>query len=400
MTDLHPVPDSRRLKVLAACAFLASLAAQAQEQRPPYRIGVSQAVTRDSNVFRTAGAEVSSTVSSTGLVAGLNQHFGRQRVYVDTDAQINRYSGAETLNNKSYAVTTGLDWETIETLSGNLRYSRRNSLADLGITGGTPVISDQITDHFIANARYGLPSKFSFDLGYEYRKLHYDNAALANRNYSQDVVSASMRWGLGGQLTLGFGGRATNGSTPQYSNVPPYEDELTRRDIDLFATWSASGFSNLSARLSRTREKHTIASNTASSETTGSVSWTYLMTGRLTLVTSVTRDTGTETMFIAGTPSSTDPLTVDNSRISTSYNLDSRYSLTGKTSLSGLVRHRRGTLADSTREAVNSYQLGWHYTATRVLSFNCTVARENRSVAGNRAYDSTLTGCSGELIFQ
>lgn len=400
MTHSRPVPESRHLKVLAACTLLATLGVQAQEQRPPYRIGVSQSVSRDSNVFRTLDNEVSSTISSTGVVAGVNQNFGRQRVYADADAQINRYSGAETLNNKSYALTTGLDWETIETLSGTLRYSKRNSLTDLGTTGGAPVVSDQITDHFVANARYGLPSKVSFDVGYEYRKLHYDNPALSNRNYSQDVVSAALRWGIGGQLTVGLGGRVTNGSTPEYTTVPPYEDELKRRDIDFFANWSASGFSSVAARVSRTREKHTLAPNAAASETTGSLSWTYLLTGRVTLVTSVTRDTGTETTFIASTPSGTDPLTVDNSRISTSYNLDARYSLTGKTSLSGVARHRRGTLANSASETVNTYQLGWHYIATRVLSLNCTVARENRSVAGNRAYDSTLTGCSGDLTFQ
>lgn len=388
------------LNVLVACILLSAFGAQAQEQRPPYRIGVSQSVSRDSNVFRTLDNEVSSTISSTGVVAGLNQNFGRQRVYANADAQINRYSNAETLNNKSYAITTGLDWETIETLSGTLRYSKHNSLTDLGTTGGVPVVSDQITDHFIANARYGLPSKASFDLGYEHRKLHYGNPALANRNYSQDVVSTALRWGIGGQMTIGVGGRATKGSTPEFTNVPPYEDELKRRDIDLFANWSASGFSSLSARLSRTREKHTLAPNAATSETTGALSWTYLATGRVTLVTSVTRDTGTETTFMASTPSETDPLRVDNSRISTSYNLDARYALTGKTSLIGVVRHRRGTLVNTASETVNAYQLGWHYTATRVLSLNCTVARENRSVAGSRAYDSTLTGCSGDLTFQ
>lgn len=401
MTHSRPVPDARRLKLLAACAMLATFGAQAQDQRGPYHIGVSQAVSHDSNVFRTLNDEVGSTISSTGVVAGLNQTFGRQRVYADADAQVNRYSGAaESLNNKSYALTTGLDWETIETLSGTLRYSKRNSLTDLGATGGTPVISDQITDQFITNARYGLPSKVSLDLGYEYRKLHYDNPLLANRNYSEDVVSLATRWSIGGQMTVGVGGRSTKGSTPQYTTVPPYEDERKRRDIDLFANWSASGFSTLAVRVSRTREKHSLAPNAETSETTGALTWTYLVTGRVTLLSSITRDTGTETTFIASTPTGTSPLAVDNSRISTSYSLDARYSLTGKTSLSGQVRHRRGTLISSATETVNTYQLGWHYAATRVLSLNCTVAQENRSVAGARAYDSTLAGCSGNITFQ
>jgi hypothetical protein len=160
---------------------LASSHALAQE-RSPYYIGASQTFTRDSNVYRTATNEVSETISSTGVVLGFDQPFGRQRFYGDASAQINRYSNADALNNKSYAALAGLDWETVEFLSGTLRYSARNSLADFGTLEGSTAASDQITQQFSATARYGITSKFAVDAGYEHRRLDYQSDVYRNRD--------------------------------------------------------------------------------------------------------------------------------------------------------------------------------------------------------------------------
>jgi opacity protein-like surface antigen len=366
--------------------------AQAQEQSP-YYIGVSQGFTHDSNVFRTATNETGDTISSTGLLAGVNQRLGRQRLFADASGQVNRYRNATTLNNKSYSLVAGLDWETIETLSGTLRYNTRNSLTYFGAADGSTVTSDQITQQFTASARYGLASQLMLEVGYDHNRLKL--RSLPNRDAEQNTVNAGLNWAVGGKLTVGLGVRATKGR----QETVPVADETERKDVDLTAVWNTGGASIFNARVSSTREKHTLNTIPELSETTGAISWAYRPTGRLSITALVSRDTGTESTFATPVEGAT-ALPVDSSRISTSWSLDTRYELTGKSSLNAGVRQRTGTLTSTLTERIEGYTFGVSYAPTRSIGLTCSVARESRSVSGANAYESTITGCVGELTLR
>lgn len=386
---------------LMATLVLASAHAQAQQERNPYYIGASQTFTRDNNVYRTATNEVSETISTTGVVLGFDQPVGRQRFYGDASAQVNRYSNVDALNNKSYSALAGLDWETVEFLSGTLRYSARNSLADFGTLEGSTAPSDQITQQFTATARYGITSKFAVDAGYEHRRLDYKSDVYRNRDYTQNAANAGLRWGTTGLLTLGLGYRLTQGSTPYYQTTPPFEDELKRRDVDLTVIWTPTGFSTLNARISATKETHTIAANAEVTGVTGAIAWDYRPTAKLSFNTSLTRDTGTETTFLTGSGTGSTPLPVDSNRISTTAQLGARYAMTSKISLTGEARHRRGTLSGGGgNDEVSGYGLGLTYAPTRSTSLGCNVLRESRDVQGSTAYSATTSSCSAQITLR
>lgn len=397
----HPTIHRRLVRPLlvSTLAWVTGTSAMAQE-RNPYYVGVTQSFTRDSNVYRTDGNEIAETISSTGLVAGFDQPIGRQRLYADASAQVNRYSNVDSLNNKSYSLAAGLDWETIEFLSGGLHYNTRQSLADFGTLADPSLASDQTTQQFLATVRYGLSSKMSIDGNYERRTLDYKNSALSDRNYSQNSASAGMRWGTPDLLTFGASLRVTHGRTPEAQ--PATADELKRRDIDFTTTWTPSGFSSLIARISATKETHTLLTSAEVSATTGSLTWDYKPTAKLGFVASVTRDTGTETTFITNTtsPGST-PLAVDNSRLSTNAQLDTHYALTSKVALNGNVRQRKGTLANGSEDKLTGYGLGLSYAPTRSLSLNCNAARETRDASGFfTAYTVTTTSCAAQVTLR
>lgn len=379
---------------------LAAGAVGAQE-RSPYYIGLSQAFTHDNNVFRSATDPVSETISSTGVLAGFDQPIGRQRFYGDATAQVNRYRNLDRLDNKSYAVTAGLDWETVEFLSGQLRYSTRNSLADFGTLDGASEASDQITQQFLATARYGINSKLLFDTGYEHRRLDYRSPTYAEREYTQDAVNAGLRWGTTGLLTVGLAYRFTKGSTPQASPTPPFEDELERRDIDLTVVWTPTGFSTLNARISSTKETHTLSTSAELSGVTGSLSWNYRPTPKLNFTTSLVRDTGSETTFLATPDTGTAALPVDRSRLSTMAQLDIGYAMTSKISLNADARYRKGTLAGGAGDdKLTGYGLGLSYAPTRSTSLGCNVMRESRDVSGASAYSATTSSCSAQITLR
>jgi hypothetical protein len=387
------------MSALAAALLLAGTGAGAQE-RSPYYIGLSQAFSHDSNVFRTASNEVSETISSTGVLAGIDQPLGRQRLYGDVSAQVNRYRRSDQLDNKSYAALAGLDWQTIEFLSGTLRYSTRNSLADFGTLEGASAPSDQTTQQALASVRYGLSSRLSLDGSYEYRSLEYKSAAYANRNYSQDTVGAGVHYGTPSILVFGLAGRVTRGSTPQFQATPPFEDELKRRDIDFTVMWTPTGFSTLNLRLSATRETHTLASNSEVSAGTGAISWDYRPTAKLGFTTTLSRDTGTETTFSATAPSGSAPLRVDNNRLSTLGEIGVRYAMTSKVSMTLDARHRKGSTPTGGDDKQTGYGVGVSYNPTRSSTLACNVLQDRRDAPGSTEYTATTTSCSAQITLR
>ena len=398
---MNKIPRNHRGAALYVAASIGCLAvsatALAQTQEPsPYYIGASLGYTHDSNVHRTApGTEVADSYLSYGVLGGVNLRFGRQRVFADVDAQANRYQEVSGLNNKAYSVSTGLDWETIETFSGTLRYNTRNNLASFTTGSGPTVVSDQTTQQFAATARYGLPSQLTFDVGYDHRILEV--AAGGARDFTQDTLSAGLRWAVGSKLTLGAGVRVGRG---EQETTPV--DETKRRDFDLTATYATGGFSTFNARLSATKETHSLATSPDLSETTGSVSWSYRPTSKFNVNASATRDTGRESTFTptAGGEGGASGLPADSARIGTTFALDAQYELTGKISLSGNVRQRKGTLGSSQSEALKVYGMGLSYLPTRSLALRCSVSREDRTLRGATAYEATITGCTGSVTFR
>ncbi len=390
--------------LLLSALSLASVSALAQDavtERTPYYLGLSQSFSRDSNVYRTPTNEVAETISSTGVLAGFDQPIGRQRFYGDASAQVNRYRNVDALNNKSYAVSAGLDWETVDFLSGVLRYSTRDSLADFGtlndgLATPTTAASDQTTQQFLASLRYGLTSKLGLDSSYEHRRLKYKSAAYTNRNYSQDAVSAGVHWGTTGILVFGVAVRATKGVT----EATPTQDELKRRDVDFTTVWTPTGFSILSTRISSTKETHSLSTSGDVSALTGSLSWNYRPTAKLNFTTSLTRDTGTETTFITPAGAGSTPLQVDNNRLSTSAALDARYALTSKISLTGEARHRKGTLPTGEDDATTRYGLGFSYLPTRSITVGCDLARDKRDASVTTTYTATTTSCSAQITLK
>lgn len=403
---------------LALAAGLAIGSSSAFAQASPWYIGVSQGFTHQSNVFKEGDASaVSDTVYSTGVLGGLNLELGRQRLYADFTANANRYQDNELLNNNSYSLLTGLDWQTVEHLSGSVRLIGRRNLGDYGVSTlsayglppGTRVRNVETIRQGSVSARFGVASQLGIEGGVDDRSVKY--SFTSDRDTTSQAAHLGVRWGTPGSvLTLRLSGRGTKGESPNYRPLldPLFPelgfgllepDEYDRKDIDLNIVWLPTGLSTVKARISATREDHTAPTRADFSGLTGEVNWEYRPSDKLSLVTSLIRDTGDQTTFSRILP--TDPVQslVDSNRINTVVGVDLTYALTAKIALSGGLRHTRGDTAvvggRTYESTTNQMNLGAHYQVLRTVSLNCNLARESR-----RGYSTNTAGCAAQFVLR
>jgi hypothetical protein len=413
---------------LAAALACGAFAAQAQSDgqgaaSSPYYIGASLGYTHDSNVYRTPDNFTDANgphtfhvdgdnITSAGLLAGIDQPFGRQHFYANGNVHYNRFSSHDDLNNTSYGLTTGLDWSAMERLSGKFSYLLNNELATYD--SGTGIVDFrqknlQKTQDFDATVKYGLVSLLTLEGDYGHRQIDYSASAYQLYDYSQDAGSVGLKYHPSDLLTLGVDLRHTQGHYPD--RTAPLDKH--RNDLDLLATWVATGESTVNARLSYSKQTYDQDAGPSFKGTTGSISWAYQPTGKLRFVTSYAHDTGEEVGYNFGvTP--VGPLLGDFSSISNSLQFEARYELTSKIQLVGKAGLLRRTLdsaiteSESGHDELHTASLQANWDVTRSVSLGCSWTHEQRSSSVPALVPTTVTypygdntyGCSAQVLLR
>lgn len=395
-----------RLTLIAGACISFGGAALAQSSDRPWYIGLGQDFTHESNVLSSATGEVSDTISTTTLRGGVNVPFGRQRAYANVALNHQRYQDLSARNNNGYTVGAGLDWSTVERLSGSLTLNANRQQADFFVGGITPVTLSNIerSDEIAARFRLGVVTKVGFEAGFGQRNLSFSALEFAAREYKQNDASLGVTYSPSGILSLGTGlsAQRTRFAAPAAGQTAA--DRSQRQDFYITANWVPTGASTVSARVNIGKTEYDLGTAADFEGVTGSVSWAWRPTGRLSLTTSLSRDSGQDTGFLrlAG---STEVSGTDFSRITNSASLRAGYELTGKITLSGSVGYARRNLVDgftgaTGQDNTTSLSLGADWAATRTVSVGCTVSRESRSASGTGASpsDSNRYGCAGQVL--
>lgn len=403
----HSLPPSRTaalpLRAALCSALLLVISSSALAQSSPYTVGASQSFTHDDNVGRVANgaAKTGDTISTTSLFAGVNQPFGRQRFYGNASVSANRYSTRTSLNNNGYSLSTGLDWSTIERLSGTVSLATSRQTADLTVqdptTLATSIISNPQTNRsWGASVRYGLTPDMALVGGYQHQATSYANSGLAGRNSNQNAVNAGVRWGSGNRLTLGTGLRLTHIEQAALNATPA--NTTNRRDVDLDATYNPTGLSTINSRVSLTHTSNSSATNNDISGLTGNISWSYKPTGKLGFNTSLSRDLGTTTSYVA---TSNGVAQVDSNRLSTSFQISSNYEFSAKLGFNAAISRVSGELASgSGKDISNTLTLGSSFSPTRTIGLGCNVAHSTRDAGATFKSTYNTLGCSARFTLQ
>ena len=408
--------------VALALALAASQCAWAEAN--PYYIGVSQSFSHDSNLFKLQGSQANSaeTISSTGLVGGIDQPFGRQRLRVNGTVNSNRYSNNATLNNTGYGLNAALDWATIERLSGTVSYSANQNLANYG-TPNTQSITTrnlQKTQEFSAQAVLGGVTRLSFTGGLTHRSVDYSALAYDAQQFNQDAVNLGVRYRFSGALDAGAALRMTQGHYPHFQPLLGggfQSDTLKRRDLDLTANWTPTGATSLSGRVSLGKQTHSVTSLRDFSGVTGSLAINHNPGGRLRYSALLSHDTGTENSFINLVDINGAPISAvtDNSRLSTAVQFSANYEATAKIQLNAALRLSRRSLVDTLTisngapptgntgtDTVTGVNFGASYVPLRNLFLACGIGHERRSSSSllSSNYNTNTASCSAKFTLQ
>ena len=408
----------------AIIAFSLAGAASADEPNP-YYIGASQALSYQTNVYASQFNPVNSGISTTSLVGGFDQPIGRQRVFASGNVGYNYYtdSAAKILNNTAYGLNAGLDWETIERLSGTVRLTANQSLANYN-TSSAPTVPQkniQNLEQAVLTAKYGITPQWSLDGGYAFHKVDYSAPSYAYQEFTQNGVSLGVRYGQGSVLSLGLAYRANRAEFPHYrvntgpatSGSDPYiADHSNGRYVDFTAVWIPNGLSTLDVRLSLSDITYDINQAADFNGLTGELGWNYQVTGKLSTRLSFLVAPGTSATFFAFSTSG--PISVQNSTLSKILQYSATYSMTAKTTLTvslGLVQNRYGKTTPSGTlygtDLTPTVNLGFTYAPTRNSLLGCnaqylrrSASQQAEALGQSYPYSSGMFTCTGQILLQ
>lgn len=417
-------------QVAHAAIALAGLAVfAAHGETSPYYIGSSLSYSHQSNVLGLAdGQDVnaaltqlgysskSDNVTSLALVGGFDQQISRQRVFGDLTLRNNQYARNDLLNNNSYALTTGLDWQTVNHLSGTVKVRANRDLIHYSSvdqpSGQKNLISTRQAD---LTARLGGVTALTLEAGAGYRSVNYSDSTYNSNEYSQAYGSLGVRYWPSGSTSFGLSFRGTEGKYPHFAVDAAGEamaDNFSRQDIDLSTSVELSGATNLTARLSHTKIEYDFRDDF--SGFTGQVGVNYQATGALNLHAEFARDRGQDLRFVFVNPDA-ELVQAETASLTTVWRTTARYALTAKTSLNANLSYTRRPIALNATSLANNttsdgqghetrrqigFGVGW--APTRTSQVGCSLSRERRKsdAVEQLNLSSNVTSCYAQLTLQ
>ena len=409
-----------------ASAIIATGLALAENS--PYYVGASQTFSHESNLLRLNdnatvpnGYSRADTVSSTALLAGIDQPIGRQRVHGDLSLRHNRYSNNDLFNNQSYSANLALDWATVNRLSGTLSGGATRALSSFNLqeVGFLSAKNFEDTKTLDASVQMGVVTQYSLLASAGHREVSnsLERDSVQARNFNQDTASLGLRWQPSGALILGAGLRTTKGRYPKFGRNTVdnsfLSDSYTRNDIDFTAFYQPTGLSTLSARLSSGKTDYDRATQRNFSGVTGSLNWTWQATGKLRVNTTLSRDTGQDS-YVVNTVTNT-PTTADYSRINTTLRVGTDWAATSKIAVTSSVAISQRDLVTSLppqpgqsgttsgRERYTSLAVGARWAPTRSSLVGCNANTDRITGSGSQAathIKGTGISCYGQLTLQ
>lgn len=371
----------------------------------PYYIAGSQSFGHDNNILRLGngsaapeGYSRADSYSVTTLQGGIDQPIGRQRLSADLSLRNVRYNGNRLFNNQGYTGSVGLDWSTVERISGKISANANRSLSGFNSyeIGLLREKNYEDTEGVNASVAVGLVTQYSLELTAGHRRVNnsLQTQALQSRNFNQDSGSVGLRWQPSSASSFGLALRQTQGRYPQFRLVNnAYQADRYQQDsVEFSARLQPTGASAFDARVAQSRTRYDINEARSFSGITGTLGWAWQPTGKLRANARLTRDTGQDSYAVTvftGVPGSSDSSRLVNTlRLDLNYEFSSKIAFTtawqaGRNSVVQTIDNPLLPLRASGKDRSSIVSVGVRWQPTRSVSAGCDAGHEDRKASGN-----------------
>jgi hypothetical protein len=386
----------------------------------PYSFEATQSVSRESNLLRAESGQVvpdglsrSDTVYSTVVRGGIDQTIGRQRLFGDASLRRTQFQRNSVYDSAGYRLAGGLDWATVERLSGSLTWSAQRQLAsfsndEAGILARRNV---ERTRQVESALRWGVSARLAAEAALTWRDVDFSAPEFASRQFRQGSVYLGLRHELSGAAWWSMGLRQARGNYPQFRRAADggfQADHFERQELDLRAALRPSGASDLEARLGLGRTRYDRATSRDVSGLFGTLAWNWRPSGRLRMRTQWSRDPSQDSYFLE-TNFGRGTLSYD--RVATAFQLRADHSLTAKTSWYAAWGWTDRSLTRSievasvavpslrSEDRTYQYAIGLRWQPTRSLLVGLDVNAEERREGSllSRPYRASSISTFGQL---
>jgi hypothetical protein len=407
-------------------SFFVACAGPAAADNTPYFVGVSQAVVYESNSLRLEsgqalpdGLKFADSLFVTSLLGGFDQPYGRQRGYGNLSLRQNSYASNSGRNNQAYTGLLGLDWSTIERISGSLSISANRSLSNADGLGLSVLQEKNFETNQSLNTSIamGLVTEYSLEAGFSHLEVRNSltNRTLLARDFDRDNASVGVRWRPSPAASLGLNLRESRGRYPRFRQVADgsfLSDRFKQQGVEISAALQPSGASSFDLRMGQNKTRYDLNQARDFSGLTGSLGWNWQATGKLRLSTRLSRDTGqnsiAQTLF--GVPGR-----ADYTQLLNTFRMQADFDVTAKIAFSSswqTVQRKSSQLASGTndprdvdksgKDLTHLFTLGARWLPYRTTTISCDGSIERRSAQGElaAALRNSTFGCSGQFQLQ
>lgn len=399
---------------IAAAVMLALSASTAvRAETDPYTLAVQETVTHDTNVFRAPdgnGEVPHDWISTTSVIAGLDQPISRQRLKLNGEFDLNRFKNQHALDSTAHSLTGELDWSTIGDLSGELGASQSRQLYRSALDNGDTVTTEanlQTISQAYLRAHMGVVTRWTVNAGTSWFDRTFSVPQYAYNDLRHTDVNLGTTFRDTPDLALSLMGRHTSGS---YHNL---NDDYSRNDFTLGVNYAPTGATTVNASAGLSRETHTLASQRDHRDWIANLQWRWVPAGRTVLTVSAIRDNDTGA---SDQPFFFTSIVDTDARIRTAFSSSLQYEVSAKIRATASLGYTHRSLDSSLAipglpaqpqhgaDRLYTAGLGLDWQPTRAVDLSCNASRERRGTSGQvqgltYAYSVTTVACTGQFAF-
>lgn len=354
--------------VLAMVAIFVSGSVIAEEF--PVKVTLSETITHDDNVFRSAAQAVADTIVSSSIRVTFDKEFSRQRLQALLSYSDNRFQRLDILNNGSSSYLLGWQGTFPGRCTADASWTRSENLVNFADVRANS-IKDVVTSEAL-RFRFGYSPHPDVPVYVQRTHSTTRNSAgtLAFNDLDVDSTEVGVQYNspLGNQAVLFF--RRTDG---HYPNLPGVVGaDYQQDDIQAAVVWKPGIKSALNLQYGQTRREQTNQPTGGFSGNTGRLNFEWAPTTVTSFNANVAREVTSITSFTQQNFGRA------NFAVVQSYGLGARWTPTAKLSADARVSHQSRDIGGVPADKATTTGLGLRYVPTRSVQISLQLTHEER----------------------